>query len=188
MQMAPKSFSILPFMIQKCHYLNVQGEWALMMPNPNKRTSEIASDNNSPVVYIDDFEAAQRYISLGLTPTQWQHSSAPVDNDIDTTGAGRNFYRGRMFWYQYFLPRVPIIDIYPNNQNYIQGQQFQPTLYIDFNPDFRGIYNMNPDFIDTLDGQYYDPANAFSANPINRKKIWGGNGTIIIIFLYKLRC
>jgi len=178
-----KALDILPFYDTKVpSNLNVQGEWALMMPNPNKRTSEIASDNNSPVVYIDDFEAAQRYISLGLTPTQWQHSSAPVDNDIDTTGAGRNFYRGRMFWYQYFLPRVPIIDIYPNNQNYIQGQQFQPTLYIDFNPDFRGIYNMNPDFIDTLDGQYYDPANAFSANPINRKKIWGGMERLLSSF------
>ncbi len=178
-----KALDLLPLYDTKApSNFNMQGEWALMMPNPNKRTSEIASDHNSSVVYIDDFEAAQRYISLGLTPTQWQHSSAPVDNNIDTSAVGRNLYRGQMFWYQYFIPRIPIIDVYPNNQNYIQGRQFLSPIYVDFNPDFRGIYNKNPEFLDTLDGEHYDRNNAFSLKPENRPKIWGGMQRLLSSF------
>lgn len=170
-----KLVDLLPFYDTKApSSLNLAGEWAMILPNPNKRTSEIASDNGSSVVYIDDFEGAQRTISLGLSPSQWQYSSPPVDDAIDTTAFGRSLYRGHLFWFQHFLPYVPITDIYPNNKNNIQGQRLVSPLEIYFDPNIRGIYNQNPNFLDSNDVGYYDPNNAFSSKPENRKRIWGG--------------
>ncbi len=170
-----KLVDLLPFYDTKVpSSINMQGEWAMILPNPNKRTSEIASDNGSPVVYIDDFESAQRTISLGTSPSQWQFSSPPVDESIDSTAFGRNMYRGNLFWYQYFLPFINIQDVYPNNTNNLRGRRLFSPLIINFSPDVRGIYNMNPEFLDSNNVGQYDPNNAFSQKPENRRKIWGG--------------
>ncbi len=170
-----KLVDLLPFYDTKVpSTLNMQGEWAMILPNPNKRTSEIASDDKSPVVYVDDFESAQRTISLGTSPAQWTYASPPVDNSIDSSGFGRSLYRAHTYWYQQFLPYIPTQDAYPNNKNNVRGQRLFSPLVVDFSPDIRGIYNMNPDFLDSNNVGYYDPNNAFSSKPENRRKIWGG--------------
>ncbi len=170
-----KIMDLLPFYDTKApSSFTLQGEWAKILPNPNTRTSEIASDNGSSVVYIDDFEASQRTISLGLSPSQWKYSAPPVDSLIDSTAQLIALYRGNLFWYQRFIPYIPIVDVYPNNQNNIQGKQYINPLEIYFDPDTRGIYNMNPNFLDTTDKGHFDPNNAFSQQPDNRKRIWGG--------------
>lgn len=177
-----KLVDYLPFYDTKVpSTLNMQGEWAMILPNPNKRTSEVSSDNGSPVVYIDDFESAQRTIPLGLSPTTWQYSSAPVDFFIDSTALGRSLYRGNVFWYQHTLPYINISDVYPNNNNNIQGRRLFSPLEINFSPDIRGIYNMNQNFLDS-NNKEYDPNNSFSKIPENRKKIWGGFQKLISQF------
>jgi cell surface protein SprA len=168
-----KFVDLLPFYDTKAQSsFNVRGEWAMMLPTPNRRTSDVASDRNEPVVYIDDFEGAQRYISLGLTPTLWIHSSPPQDPLIGPDDTTRALYRGRMFWWQYFIPRVPITDAYPNRQ-FIPGRANLSPLYIYFDPDIRGIYNKNPLFLDSLN-PLFNPIDVFSKKPENRARIWAG--------------
>jgi cell surface protein SprA len=176
-----KIVDLLPFYDTKAtSSFNIRGEWAMMMPNPNRRTSDVASDGNSPVVYIDDFEGAQRYISLSLTPSLWTHSSPPQDEAIGPDDTTRAKFRGRMFWYQYALPRVPIQDVYPN-RDYIPGQANLSPLYIDFDPLYRGIYNHNPEYLDPLN-PLFDSLNIFANKPENRSRIWAGMTKLISTF------
>jgi cell surface protein SprA len=163
----------LPFYDTKApSSIGLRGEWAMMLPEPNKRFSDVASDNGQPVVYIDDFEGAQRYISLGLSPTQWQYSSQPVDSTIAPDDSTRALFRGKVFWYQYFIPKVPIVEVYPNRST-VQGRTNLSPLEINFNPYIRGIYNKNPEFLDTANPKF-DPTNRFADQPGNMPKIWGG--------------
>lgn len=179
-----KALDFLPFYDTKAKSsINLGAEWALMLPNPNKRESTVASDNNAPVVYIDDFEGAQRYISLGLNASMWQHSSQPADPDKRYWESEQEaaLYRGRMFWYQFFIPRIPRIYVYPNNRSYLQGNANISPLMIDFNPDYRGIYNQNAEFLDELNPNF-NPANRFSSDFDNRRKIWGGMQRLLSAF------
>jgi cell surface protein SprA len=170
-----EALDYLPFYDTKSpSSFNMKGEWAMMLPTPNKRASEIASDNSEPVVFIDDFEGAQRYIPLGLNSSQWQHSSAPLDNSIWSDALVANNYKGKTFWYQYFIPRVPVQDVYPNNNSYIQGKNYLNPLYINFDPNQRGIYNQNPEYLDESNAPYFNPANRFSERDTVKTKIWGG--------------
>ncbi len=168
-----KMLDMLPFYDTKAKsHLNVGGELAMILPTPNKRESNVSSDNGEPVVYIDDFEGAQRQISLGLNPTQWSHSSPPVDSSIALDDTSRAKYRGKMFWFQYFIPRVPIKDIWPNRST-LTGRSKVSPLEILFDPNFRGIYNNNPEYLDPRNPDY-DSTDAFAFKPENREKIWGG--------------
>lgn len=169
-----KALDMLPFYDTKApSSIALKGEWAMMLPDPNKKKSEIASDNGASVAIIDDFEGAQRYIPLGSVPSQWQYSSPPNNNNIDTTAQGRALYRGRLFWFQYFIPRVPLREVYPENKSYQQGRSNINPLQINFTPDFRGIYNQNAAYLDIRNPQF-DPNNTFYDQPQNREKIWGG--------------
>ena len=155
------------------------GEWAMVSPTPNKRFSTVASDEGKAVAYVDDFESARRYLGFGLTPTTWLHSSAAKDStlwDADTTAQK---YRGKMFWYQKFVPDVPQVDVYPNRAR-VQGRNNINPLRIVFNPDERGIHNPNPDFVDDQSADWNgadslklrDQAAAFQRD--NRPKVWAG--------------
>ena len=168
-----KLLDALPFFDTKTESsLNLGGEWAMMMPQPNKRLSEICFDNNQPVVYLDDFEGAQKYISLGLSPFQWTYASEPVDSTIGASDTTVSLFRGKMQWWQYFIPRLPINDPYPERQT-VQGRTNISPLYFYFNPYERGIYNKNPDFRDSANPEFKaDSAGSFFDN--NKGKIWGG--------------
>jgi len=168
-----KALDALPFFDTKAKSsLNVGGEWAMIMPLPNKRRSEICFDNNQPVVYLDDFEGAEKYISLGLSPFQWTHSSQPVDSSIALNDTLRALYRGRIQWWQRFIPSLPINDPYPNRQT-VQGRTNISPLYVLFNPYERGIYNLNPDYRDSLNPEFKpDSASIFFDK--NKPKLWAG--------------
>lgn len=176
-----KIVDLLPFFDTKAtSSFNIRGEWAMMLPKPNRRTSDVASDNNSPVVYLDDFEGAQRYISLSLTPPLWVHCSPPQDEMIGIDDTIRAKFRGRMFWYQYALPRVPIREVYPN-RDYLPGQANLSPLFIEFDPLYRGIYNTNSEYLDPLN-PLFDSLDAFGNRPENRARIWGGMTKLISTF------
>ena len=163
----------LPFYDTKApSTFTAKGEIAMIMPEPNKRYSDVASDNGEPVVYIDDFEGSQRYISLGLSPTQWTHSSQPVDTNIAETEQERADFRGKTFWWQYFLPRVPITDVYPKRQ-IVQGRSHLRPMHINFTPFERGIYNANPAMRDSTN-PHFDPDSSRTFLTDNQHRIWGG--------------
>ncbi|HYF03802.1 MAG TPA: cell surface protein SprA [Patescibacteria group bacterium] len=152
----------------------MRGEWAMMNPTPNKKLSEVASDNGLPVVYIDDFESAQRPISLGLTASQWTHASPPLDSLIAIEDSDRANYRGKSFWYQFFIARTPVQDVYPNRQRVI-GQSNINDLRIDFDPNIRGIYNRNKFFVDSLNPVFGDNRQTYIDYALSiRPRVWGG--------------
>lgn len=172
----------LPFYDTKApSNINLGGEWAMMLPDPNKRKSTVASDNGASVVYVDDFEGAQRYISLGMNPNQWSHSSQPVDDFLGIDDTTRALYRGKLFWYKKFIPYIPITDPYPE-QNNISGRNNIAPLEIIFRPKRRGIYNKNPEFIDEANPEFENISPKWIENPNNIARVWGGMQRLISSF------
>jgi hypothetical protein len=47
--------------------------------DPNTKKSNIPSDNNEAVAYVDDMEGSKKIISLGSNYTTWTVSSIPVN-------------------------------------------------------------------------------------------------------------
>lgn len=176
-----KALDLLPFYDTKAKSsFDITSEWAMILPEPNKRKSPIPSDNGESVVYIDNFEGAQRRISLGLNPTLWSHSSPPLDTTIADNARDRNLYRGRMYWFQKFIPWVRITDIYPDRQTLV-GQNNIAPLEINFDPTVRGIYNRNAEFVDNLNpnfdqaqfSEYYNRIEP-GYNESNKERTWAG--------------
>ena len=170
----------LPFLDTKAKSsFTVSGEYAMTNPEPNKRISTVTSDNGKAVAYVDDFENARRYLNFGLTPTVWQHTAPFPDVSLWLSDTVAQSYRGRTFWYQYFVPNVPQADVYPNRARRTGQQNINP-LRFEFDPAIRGIYNPNADFIDPLTPRWNDEdslavrsqANAFIND--NKNRIWGG--------------
>lgn len=169
-----KALDMLPFFDTKApSSFNLSGEWAMVLPTPNKRTSTVSSDNGAPVVYIDDFESAQRSIPLGLNPSQWTHSSQPEDTTIGSSNLERSLFRGRTFWYKRFIPYVNSREVYPDKETFSGNANIAP-FEINFDPGFRGIYNQNPLFLDSINPEYANQTPIWTKDPINRGKIWGG--------------
>ncbi len=170
-----RMLNALPFYDTKEQSLvNLKAEWAMQMPNPNKRTSEVPDDHGASVAYIDDFESAQRNIPLGLSAVQWTHCSPPADSTIDLSPESRALFRARTQWWQYFIGRIDVTDPYPR-RSVQAGHSKLSAIYIDFNPDVRGIYNKNTNFIDAQNPRWDSvQADPWQLKPANRSKIWGG--------------
>lgn len=170
----------LPFLDTKAKSsLTFAGEYAMTSPEPNKRYSTVASDNGKAVAYVDDFENARRYVNFGLTPAVWHHSAPFPDETLWEHDTVAQRYRGRTFWYQKFVPDVPQADVYPNRAR-VQGRQNINPLRLVFDPDQRGIYNPNPEFIDAATPRWNDPDSlevrdeAYRFQREHRHQIWGG--------------
>lgn len=173
-----KIIDALPFLDTKApSSLVARGELAAMLPTPNKRISTIASDGDKSVAYLDDFEGAQRYISLGLSPVQWTHASMPDDpalTGIDDSAKAKSYFRGNTFWYQYFIGRTPLVDPFPN-RSFAQAGQVVSDLRIEFEPDQRGIHNQNPEYLDSRNPIYEQNRDVHNNYKFqNLPKIWGG--------------
>lgn len=160
--------------------ITMRGEWAMMLPDPNKKKSDVPEDGSSSVVYIDDFEGSQRYIPLGLTPSQWIYSAQPEDTLIGLNDITRSMYRGQTYWFRYFVGKTSVHDVYPNRQVAV-GSNNLSELYFRFSPDIRGIYNKNPLYIDSLNPTF-NPANQYSKQDSTRSKIWGGMTRLLSSF------
>jgi cell surface protein SprA len=176
-----KALDLLPFYDTKAKSsLDLNSEWAMMIPEPNKRKSSIPSDRGESVVYIDNFEQAQRRITLGLNPTLWSHSSAPRDSTLGIDGFDRNNHRGRMYWFQRFVPWVPRRTVYPNIETAVGANNLTP-LEVFFEPQIRGIYNRNAEFVDEFNPNYnpvqfeeFQNRREPGFEKTNRERTWGG--------------
>ncbi len=176
-----KALDFLPFYETKApSNISFKGEWAMTLPTPNKKYSDVTSDDGAPVVYLDDFEGSLRSITLGTTPYQWRYSAPPEDTTITVNPADRNLYRAHLIWYTFAYPRIDIKDVWPQKE-IRSGFSKTSALYVRFDPSIRGIYNNNPQFLDPLNPQF-DNTNVFSNEPENRKKIWGGIQKLISSF------
>jgi len=183
-----RALDALPFFDTKApSSLNIGGEWAMVAPDPNKRTSNVTSDQGKAVAYLDDFESARKYISFGLAPSVWEYSSAPQDNtlwDNDTTAA---LFRGQAYWFQRFVPDVVQSDVYPKRA-LVQGRQNISPLRIVFEPTIRGIYNQNAEFVDDLTPVWKGPdsinvrAGAQAFVNANKNHIWAGMTRLLSTF------
>lgn len=180
-----KALDMLPFYDTKApSNFNINAEIAWVIPEPNKRQSSVASDNGEPVVYIDDFESAQRPITLGQNFSLWSHSSAPVDSTIAANAAESNRYRGKLYWWQYFIGRTPAIEVYPQQQTQ-QGNRNLRVLNLIFEPNERGIYNNNPEFLDRFNaeiGEGYDSLTVEQFHIENKARKWGGMQRLVSSF------
>ena len=176
-----KALDFLPFYETKAaSSLSLGGEMAIIFPTPNKKESTAASDNGEAAVDLDNFEGGERSISLGLNPSQWQFSSAPLDSSIAQTGPERNLFRGRLSWFKYFIPRIPVREVYPDQQTTVGNNNLSP-LELFYNPEFRGIYNKNPEYLDSLNPEY-NPLDRFLDKNGNKDRVWGGMQRLLSSF------
>lgn len=90
--------------------LTLSGEVAQSRPNPNVEG----------VAYVDDFESAVDFISLGNTRTVWQPASPPLELD-DAPG---DWVRGKLWWHQ-SRNVVAVDEVYDKEAQPGQGS-FQP--------------------------------------------------------------
>ena len=141
--------------------LSLSGEYALMKPNPNTKTSTITDDKGQSVAYIDDFEGTKKIIPLGVQYTGWKDLSPP-DSLPGLPGLDpqqKLFYKAKAFWYTITPSRVTVQMIWPKKQVAAQDNR-EPVLDYVFMPDTPGTYNYNPILTDP-------------------KKTWGGMMTVL---------
>lgn len=90
--------------------VSFEGEIAQVIPNPNTLNNEPTGDNDG-VAYLDDFEGANRKISLGVLRSAWGPSSPPLINGTKADLA----HRGHLNWYNP-LNQVQIQEIWPDRE------------------------------------------------------------------------
>lgn len=180
-----KALDALPFLDTKeKSTLNLRGEIAAMLPDPNKRRSDIGSDNGESVAFLDDFEGAQRYITLSTSGTQWTHAALPADSTLYFDEASHRdlWFRGYSYWFNYFIGRTRQNEVYPNRQ-FGQGYATINDLKFRFNPYFRGIYNRNPNFVDTLNPHWSSDSIRYEQYKADNKyRTWGGMQRLLSTF------
>ncbi len=130
------------------------GEFAYMNPNPNTKTSTIASDNGQSIAYVDDFEGSKEIIPVGVSYTSWKDLSAPGDlkNIINPSSIPADStvpqemmkYKAHSFWFNITPSQVSVQNIWGNAKQVAQQDQSEPVLDYCFVPDTPGCYNGNP--------------------------------------------
>ncbi len=135
---------------------NLKGEFAYMNPDPNTKKSNIASDGNESIAYIDDFEGSKRIIPVGVNYGGWRDLSVP-----DSLLTGEKLtkeelmdFKGKSFWFNFTPSSTRVTDIWPQRQVSRNDQEVTVLEYV-FNPAERGSYNRNP-------------------NLDNPESVWGG--------------
>jgi hypothetical protein len=100
--------------------LNVEAEFAQVLPDPNTLDNSKTGDNNG-VAYIDDFEGTKRTTTLGIRYITWTKASPPVkitpfeipDQRMAVLDTVADKYREKIVWFNPYQ-RVPIKQIWPN--------------------------------------------------------------------------
>jgi len=126
---------------------NFKGEFALISGDPNTKKSQIPSDNNEAVAYIDDMEGSKKIISVGTNQSSWTVASLPLTFKQGVSDTTRQSYRGRMRWFN--VPNdVSVKDIFPL-RDVQAGQDRLTPFYITYNPKERGQFNYNASYGNT---------------------------------------
>jgi len=154
--------------------ISLSGEAAYILPNPNTRTSPVASDGGKGVAYIDDFEGARQTIPLGGLYSTWKEASAPwyssyldtlytpggidgrtihvsetlVNNGIAADTEKMN-YKARLSWFNVLPTDVTIRSIW-EEKSVVSGEDQVISLNLYFCPDVRGAFNYSMDLERTI--------------------------------------
>ncbi|HJY63570.1 MAG TPA: cell surface protein SprA, partial [Ignavibacteria bacterium] len=126
--------------------LNLKGEVAFMLPDPNTKKSRIPSDNGEAIAYIDDFEGIKKVIPLGMNPLLWTISSIPLYElpNIPINDPNRDsltgVYRAKLNWFSQ-LNGVAISEVYPNRSTATNQNQSLTPFVFDVLPRKVGTYN-----------------------------------------------
>jgi len=127
---------------QEASTLNIEGEIAQIIPNPNTLNSKGTGDNDG-VAYVDDFEGTKRVTPLGVHRRGWIHSSIPLDifNDQLTITYNDSISflnqrralarRGRLSWYNSL---VDIRQIYTGREVNSQVANTATVMNLAFTP------------------------------------------------------
>lgn len=116
----------------------ITAEAAYMDPNANTKKSTIVGETDKSIAYIDDFEGAQRSITLGTSFSQWKLASPPKRGyDADTTTAT---YRSKLMWYTPPSGTVISDSIWPKRST-AAGENNVTVLDLRMKPRERGMYN-----------------------------------------------
>ncbi|MBI3764939.1 MAG: cell surface protein SprA, partial [Ignavibacteriales bacterium] len=168
----------LPFFrTREMSTIRISAEAAYSLPDPNTKKSTLPSDNNVSVAYLDDFEGARRTIPIDLNFANWRFASPPVysllgQNIDDTT---KVFSKSRLWWYNNFngFENTIITDIWPN-RSVRRGQEFTQVLYLDYDPNHRGMYNYSLHLDSTLHRASIGQNTGTFDDAAERRKNWNG--------------
>ncbi len=157
---------------QETSTLNLEGEIAQIIPNPNTLNSETTGDGDG-VAYVDDFEGTKRVTPLGVHRRGWVQSSIPLDIFNDkltiTFNDGIPFLdqrralarRGRLSWYNSL---VDIRRIYTGREVNSQVANTATVMNLAFTPaDSAGLFEANRSWggiMRALSAGYFDQTEA----------------------------
>lgn len=145
--------------------INIEGEFAQVLPNPNTLNSNKTGDNDG-VAYVDDFESAKRTTTLGIRYRTWTMSSPPVyvpNLDVTLIDSTVNKHRAHINWYNPYA-QTPITDIWPNREVNARTGKYTDVLGIEFwrddnsDPDLSwvGMMRSTLSFADQLKTKYIE--------------------------------
>ena len=125
---------------------SLKGEAAYMSPDPNTKKSNIESDNNNSIAYIDDFEGSKRTIPVGVNYGGWRDISVP-DEIIgleNLTPLEKMNNKGESYWFNILPSDVTVQDIWGDRKQTARDAQQVTVLNFVFDPQERGTFNYNP--------------------------------------------
>jgi hypothetical protein len=133
--------------------LDLSGEAAYILPDPNTKRSPILGDNGASIAYLDDFEGARRTIPLGIAFSVWEPASPPRSllSYFTVSDSSIKYAKAKLQWYNNSQNYEPVSsrDIWPN-RSVRRGQDLVTVLMMDYFPTLRGMYNYSPDLATTL--------------------------------------
>lgn len=137
--------------------ISLTGEFAYMMPDPNTKKSNIASDAGKSIAYIDDFEGAKRTIPVGISYGAWKDLSVPDSLPFlpGLTRQQKMAYKGKSWWFNVLPSDVVSKNIWPQRYT-ARGDDQVTVLDFVFQPDTPGTYNYDPNLL------------------LDKKRNWGG--------------
>ncbi len=171
-------------------YLQIQGEAAMMSPNPNTKTSPIPSDNGAGIAYIDDFEGARLFAPLQTAYSIWKMASVPANHPVfaspdnpngEIVDSAMQSHRARLNWYNLPISQstVDVTQVWPNRKAAIENQKVN-VLELEFHPKERGMYNYTPVTRDSSDRSW---GGVMRLLPINAYNLVDGNFNFIEVWL-----
>ncbi|HTK81383.1 MAG TPA: cell surface protein SprA [Bacteroidota bacterium] len=176
-----RALDLLPFYRTKeLSTIRFGGEAAYSLPDPNSKKSPIASDNNASIAYLDDFEGSRRTITLDVTASNWRFAAPPgysrlgfIDDSIKTYSKARLWYYNNVPQSGFVGHDVPPTEIWPN-RSVSRGTGAVPLLFLDYNPNHRGMYNFSPNLDQSLHRVNIGGTTGQFNDPVARESNWNG--------------
>jgi cell surface protein SprA len=130
---------------------SLSGEYAYINPDPNTKKSNIASDMNRSIAYIDDFEGSKTIISVGIGYTGWKDISVPDQLPyLPETLTKRQLmdYKAKSFWFTQSPSNVQVSQIWGERKRVAKADEYMTIMDYVYIPDTPGTYNYYPNLVE----------------------------------------